>query len=354
MKDITEIDKNFKLQTSINKQDIKFINALSAPISLHGVFFSDGAFRRMPEDVAKSVSGGVYALHTNCAGGRVRFKTDSPYVAIVCKMGDVGRMPHFALTGSAGFDLYEREADGEVYVASFIPNINSENGYEQVIELGERRTRELTINFPLYSGVKELYVGISESSKLETASNYAIENPVIFYGSSITQGGCASRPGNSYQAVLSRRFDFDYINLGFSGNAKAEDAIIEYISGLDMSLFVYDYDHNAPSEEHLALTHEKMFLRIRESHPDLPIIMMNRPKIRLTPTERSRHKIIETTYNNAMARGDKNVYFISGEKLMDLAGNDGTVDNCHPNDLGFASMAKAIGDLIKQENLLGC
>jgi len=352
MRDISEIDKNFKLQTSIDKKDIRFVNVLDTPMSLHGVFYENGAFRRMPESVAKSVSEGVYYLHTNCAGGRVRFKTDSPYVAVVCKMGAIGRMPHFALTGSAGFDLYERESESEVYIASFIPNFVGENGYERVVELGERRLRELTVNFPLYSDVKEMYIGISETAVLKKASAYTFEKPVVFYGSSITQGGCASRPGNSYQAALSRRFDFDYINLGFSGNAKAEDEMIEYIKGLDMSLFVYDYDHNAPSLEHLARTHEKMFLRIRESHPDLPIIMMNRPKIRLTEEEKQRHKIIETTYNNAVAKGDKNIYFISGDRLMEMAGCDGTVDNCHPNDLGFASMARAVGNLIECENLL--
>ena len=352
MRDIAEIDKNFKLQTSIDKKDIRFISALCEPISLHGVFYENGAFRRMPEAVAKSVSDGVYCLHTNTAGGRVRFKTDSPYVALVCKMGAIGRMPHFALTGSAGFDLYEKEADGEVYIASFIPNFIGENGYERVVELGSKRLRELTVNFPLYSDVKELYIGISEDAILERASDYAIDKPVVFYGSSITQGGCASRPGNSYQAALSRRFDFDYINLGFSGNAKAEDEIIEYIKGLDMSLLVYDYDHNAPTLEHLEHTHEKMFLAIREANPTLPIIMMNRPKIRLTDEEKKRHKIIATTYNNAIERGDKNVYFLSGYELMALAQNDGTVDNCHPNDLGFFSMARALGDLIEHENIL--
>lgn len=352
MRDITEIDKNFKLQTGIDKKDIRFINALSEPIKLYGVFYENGAFRRMPESVAKSVSDGVTCLHTNCAGGRVRFKTDSPYVAVVCKMGAIGRMPHFALTGSAGFDLYEKESDGEIYVASFIPNFVGENGFERVVELGEKRLRDLTVNFPLYSDVKELYIGISEDSFLESPNEYKTEKPVVFYGSSITQGGCASRPGNSYQAVLSRRFDFDYINLGFSGNAKAEDEMAEYISGLDMSLFVFDYDHNAPSLDHLARTHEKMFLKIRESHPDMPIIIMPRPKFRPTEEEKQRHKIVEATYNNAVAKGDKNVYFISGFELMNMAKNDGTVDNCHPNDLGFASMAKAIGDLIEHENLL--
>ena len=173
----------------------------------------------------------------------------------------------------------------------------------------------------------------------------------MYYGSSITQGGCASRPGMSYQAIVSRRFDYDYINLGFSGNAKAEDTIIDYIKNLDMSIFIYDYDHNAPTVEHLANTHEKMFKAIREAHPNLPIIMMSRPKFKLTDLEEQRLEIIKTTYNNAIASGDKNVYLITGKELTALCGNEGTVDNCHPTDFGFASMAKAVGDVIEKIKL---
>ena len=155
----------------------------------------------------------------------------------------------------------------------------------------------------------------------------------------------------SYQAIISRRFDYDYINLGFSGNAKAEDSIADYIKNLDMSLFVYDYDHNAPTVEHLANTHEKMFKAIREKHPLLPIIIMSRPKYYLTDEEKISRNIIETTYNNAVSAGDKNVYFIDGKALTRLCKDSGTVDNCHPTDFGFASMAKALSKVIADINI---
>jgi len=122
----------------------------------------------------------------------------------------------------------------------------------------------------------------------------------------------------------------------------------EYIGNLDMSVFVYDYDHNAPTVEHLLKTHEKMFKIIREKNPDLPIIMMSRPKFSLTQKEELRLDAIKLTYNNAKQNGDKNVYLIDGKTLMSLAENEGTVDNSHPNDLGFASMANALTDVLKQ------
>ena len=115
-----------------------------------------------------------------------------------------------------------------------------------------------------------------------------------------------------------------------------------------MSIFVCDYDYNTPSVEHLKNTHEKMFKAIREKNPDLPIIIMSSPKWILDETWQQRRDIIEQTYKNAISAGDKNVYFLDGKALMALCENNGTVDNCHPTDLGFFSMAKAVGDVIER------
>ena len=342
MFDISKVDNNFKVETQLDKTDIKFYRIDETPFKIYGVFKEDGKYRRMPENVAKSVSSGVHYLHANTAGGRVRFVTDSPYIAINAVMDDLGKMPHFPLTGSVGFDMY---ADN-YYVKTFVPPFYITDGFEGIFEFAEKAEREITINFPLYSNVKDLYIGLQEGSVLKESKPYKNTKPIVYYGSSITQGGCASRPGMSYEAIISNDFNYDYINLGFSGNAKAEDEMIEYIKSLDMSLFVYDYDYNAPSVEHLRNTHEKMFKAIREKHPLLPVIMMSRPKHFLTEEEKIRRCIIETTYNNALSAGDKNVYFIDGAALTELCKDSGTVDNCHPTDFGFASMAKALSKVL--------
>lgn len=338
MQDITKIDKNFDVKTKIDKPGIKFYNCLEAPFSIHGIFYEDGKFRRLPESVAKTVSEGVYSLHANTAGGRVRFRTDSPYVAISAKMSNIGKMSHFALCGSAGFDLYV----GDRFVKSYIPPFDITSGYEGVIELGAAEMRDITLNFPLYSDVNELFVGLDGNAAVCEPLPYKTPKPIVYYGSSITQGGCASRPGTAYQGHVSRHFDADFINLGFSGNAKGEKEISDYIKGLDMSVFVYDYDHNAPSTEYFAQTHERMFSEIREANPDLPIILMSRPNYPVGEVGKERLKIIKRTHENAVSSGDKNVYLIDGQELMRLAGNEGTVDMTHPTDLGFFSMAQAL------------
>lgn len=348
MKQISDIDVNFKVGESLKRQDLQFRCCTEPPFQVYGVFRENGKFRRLPEVVAASVSEGVHALHAHTAGGRVRFATDSNCVAISAEMGSLGKMPHFAFTGSMGFDLY---ADDR-YVKTFVPPCDMTTGYESVIEFETKEFREITINFPLYSEVKELYIGLPENADVKAASPYRNEKPVVYYGSSITQGGCASRPGMSYQSMISRRFHCDYVNLGFSGSAKAEEEIVAYLEQLEMSLFVYDYDHNAPTVEHLQNTHETMFQAIRKTHPDIPIILMSRPKFQLNEEETERRRIIETTYQHAVLAGDDHVYFLDGEALTELCGNEGTVDGCHPTDFGFASMAKTLGDVMEQNQLM--
>lgn len=352
MSRVEDADKNLKVETKIEQEGLKFYNALSEPFKIYGIYMEDGKFRRLPEKVAESVSNGVWILHANTAGGRVRFRTNSPYVAINVKMGEIGKMPHFPLAGSAGFDVYRNDGNGEEYVRTLMPPFNIESGYESLISFDDEVMRDVTINFPLYSEVKELYIGLDENAVVEAPTPYIDKKPMVYYGSSITQGGCASRPGNCYQGYICRTFNCDYINLGFSGNAKAEDEMIDYIKKLDMSIFVYDYDHNAPSVEHLKNTHEKMFKAIREAHPDIPIILMSAPIWNPSGDWKDRRDIVEQTYRNALAAGDKNVYFVDGKALMSLCENNGTVDNCHPTDLGFYSMARVLAFVIEKYGIM--
>ncbi|MBR2405810.1 MAG: hypothetical protein IKB04_02000 [Clostridia bacterium] len=343
---IEEIDANFKTNTTIGKADVKFYNVQDEPFAVYGVFYENGQYRRLPEEVARATSEGVYELHNHTAGGRVRFRTNSTYVAMHMETPCPGRMAHFAFSGSAGLDLYETIDGKERYIRTFVPPLEEISAYEGVIELGEGM-HEITVHFPLYSQVSALYIGVSETAVLEAPTPYIEAAPIVYYGSSITQGGCASRPGNAYQNILTRWLNRDHVNLGFSGSAKGEEVMAEYIAGLNMSLFVYDYDHNAPTVQHLEETHERMFRTIRAAHPTMPIVMMTRPKVYLNEEEKQRLEVVKKTYRTAKLAGDENVYFVPGPSLMEWAENEGTVDNCHPNDLGFMSIAKALYPLLQ-------
>lgn len=255
--ELSEIDKNLKVSGKIEREDILWHEITEENFSVFGLY-SQGIyneyppkFMRMPENIAAEINDGVEGLNYNTAGGRLRFMTDSSYVAIRhgCSPTNFSHMP---LTGTTSFDVYVTENGSSKFKGCFVaPFSCNQFVYESEKNFGERKLRDITINFPLYSNVNSLKIGLSKDSSIKKSPDYKIKTPVVFYGSSITQGACSCRAGNTYQGFLSRRFDFDYVNLGFSGSAKGEPKMAEYISGLKMSAFVYDYDHNAPDIDYL-------------------------------------------------------------------------------------------------------
>ena len=340
---IEEADGNFAVKVPDGKTAV-FFDVFRPPFTIHGLMHDKNGFYRIPFDVASEVNDGVRGLNLHTAGGRVRFCTDANSIVLRAKMRAVSKMPHFALTGSAGFDLY---SDG-VYKGTFVPPMDIKDSYCSELYLGEGGMREITVHFPLYSGVKKLELGFPSGSRIGKAPSYAIPLPVVYYGSSITQGGCASRPGNAYQNIISRLLSCDHINLGFSGSARGETIMAEYISGLEMYAFVLDYDHNAPTPEHLEATHCAFFSTIRAKNPTLPVIMLSRPQPNPNKEEILRRNIVKLTYETAVQNGDKNIYFVDGTEILKIFGGDsGTVDGCHPNDLGFYCMAKALEPVLK-------
>ena len=370
MSGIEKIDKNLAVTGTIEGEVLQFYNVKMSPFTVYGLLpcGEKEVFRRMPEEVAKNTNEGVLQLHTNTSGGRVRFSTDSEKIAIRAFMPGRCLMPHMPFLGSSGFDLYEaEESEGNEgseetsvkwsYRGSFIPPTKRKESYEAIIRLGSKRKRDLMIHFPLYDNVADLWIGLEEDALLQEGGKYRPIKPVLYYGSSITQGGCASRPGNAYPAVISRNLNCDFVDLGFSGSGRGDISCAEYIAEQPMSVFVMDYDYNAPTPEHLEATHEPFFKAVREKNPDLPIILVSRtdpPRTALVAENtKKRLEIIKRTYENALCKGDENVYLVDGGsifkscEILGIAADSCTVDGVHPNDLGFACMAKVLGETVK-------
>lgn len=321
-------------------------------------------FCRVPKSLAEQCDRkeNMLTLYPHTAGGRVRFVTDSEYVAIRCKLRTpLYTAPHMPATGTAGFDLYITEEDG---TSHFFKNFTPPFWHGQEFKdhyrscgtnFEDRRLRDITVNFPLYNGVESLEIGIHGEAVLKKARAYRLDKPVVFYGSSVTQGGCASRPGTCYPAKVARALNLDHINLGFSDSAKGDKVMAEYIASLPMSAFVYDYDHNASTPEWLADTHYPFYEIIRKANPDLPIICMSRPAMgthdwpgRFEEAER-RREIIRDTIRRAKENGDNNIYFVDGANMFGAEyPGDCLVDGSHPNDLGFHYMAQAVIPVLKE------
>ena len=190
----------------------------------------------------------------------------------------------------------------------------------------------------------------AENAVLGAGLKYLNRKPIIIYGSSIVHGTAATRPGLIYTNILSRYLNMDVVNLGFSGNAKAEDAVMDYIAAQDMLLFVLDYDHNAPNPEYLRSTHYKAYAKVRAAHPDMPIIMVTRPNVATNGASAMERKdVVIDTYRAARDAGDSNVYYVDGESFfLGKYENECTMDGVHPNDLGFTLMAEGIESEIRR------
>lgn len=345
----TEVDRNMIVAESIDKPDLKLYDVRCEPFEIYGFYdpYGQPYFRRVPKEVAEATNPGVIKLSKESVGARIRFATDSSYVAIKAVMPVIGRNSHTPLEASAGFDLYEDYPDfGESrFIKSLLPQYKMEGGYEQVQEVGPRKLRYFTLNFPVHSCVKDLYIGLQEDAALLPGLKYRNKRPVVVYGSSIVHGTGATRPGLVYTNILSRRMNLDVSNFGFSGNAKGEDAIVDFLAGLDMSIFICDYDHNSPNVEHLRATHRRMYERFREKQPKTPYIMISRPNVATyrVSDPYGRRDVIVDTFRYARENGDRNVWYIDGESFfLGKTENDCTIDTVHPNDLGYSLMADGI------------
>ena len=356
--ELTKIDTNFA-SVGADGLELDWYSSHDSRFSVHGVYYDEkfGLYRRLSDEVALASNPNILSLIKMTAGGRLRFVTDSKNLTIKAVLPGFKPMPHMPITGSHGFGLY---ADG-VFCNRFSPvfkdfsHLTGNDAFGESLCFEEKKVisstsqkRLMELYFPLYGGVRELWIGLDAGSVVERAPAYKYQKPMLFYGSSITQGGCVSRPGNDYIAILSRRLNADYINLGFSGSGNGEDAMIEYITSVDASLYAFDYNMYANKKDRVLPPHYSIYERIRKAHPEAGIFMYDKPGCDYEPYP-EREKLIYESYLKAKETGDNHVYYLSPWELFGEGDRDACmVDVSHPNDFGAWRMAYAMYPIVKQ------
>ena len=352
---IDKIDPNFK-QEKLDQANAKRCYTIPCEkFDLYGVYFDENIrqFVRMDQDVAKNVSDGVSILSRNTSGGRLRFKTDSSVIGISVSYHQLEIMPHMPLTGSAGFALLEKLGNTYQTVSVFGPSADESTGYTREVRIDAEGIHEYILFFPLYHPVNELKIYLDASATVYEAEKYRDIAPILYYGASIDQGGCASRPDCSYTAMLSKWNNIDFVNLGFSGNCKGEPLMADYLTGIDCSLFFMAYDGNAPTVEYLEATHFAFYQRYRQVQKNVPVVFLSVPCFDKMPCAEQRRAVVYQSYVKARQQGDENVYFVDGEKMYGEKDRDiCTVEGVHPNDLGFYRIAEQIQKLYGEIGLL--
>ncbi len=308
-------------------------------------------YDRLPAKAEGVVRGAVWNLSRHSAGMCVDFETDA--TTITAKWSLLSRnlsMPHMPATGVSGIDLYAQE-DGKWYwLAVGMPRGQTNQAtLVSGIKPGKRRYR---IYLPLYNGTESLAIGINQAAQFKLIKPRA-DKPLLFYGTSITHGACASRPGMPHPAILGRWFDKPVINLGFSGNGKMEKEVAALLGELDPCLYVIDClpNMNGP----LVAQRAAPLVRIlRKARPTTPILLVEDRSFtnaRFLPARQQHHAASRAALKNAFAtlqkEGVKDLHCLEG---ADLLGNDGeaATDGSHPNDLGFMRQAKVMAGVLKK------
>jgi hypothetical protein len=312
---------------------------------------TESPFDRLPARALSLVTDSVRGLSKQSAGMAIRFKTDSGILRVRWSLGDPAYvMTHMAATGTSGLDLYVKLADGQwAYAGTGRPDGGQDNE-ATFFEDRPKAERTYLLNLPLFNRVTALSLGVAAGSSFETVRN-AAGRSIVFYGTSITHGGCASRPGMTYPAIIGRALDCETVNLGFSGSARMEPEICDLLAELDPDVFVIDALPNMGSDP---ITERTLYLvrAIRKSRPSTPIILVGNityQKGRAFGSdgnhERGLNAQLRAAYDQLRAEGVGKLHYLPGADLLGTDG-EGTVDGAHPTDLGFSRMAQVIGSAV--------
>lgn len=319
-------------------------------LGLEGRAWTDTAapFDRLPARAEKLVREPVWRLSRDSSGMCVRFVTDATKIVARWTLTSPDlAMVHMPATGVSGLDLYVRDDDGAWRWVAIGRPTKVDNA-AALVENIPAKSREWLLYLPLYNGVKNVEIGLPPDATLSRCEprSAARQRPILFYGTSITHGACASRPGMTHVAQVGRRLEWPVVNLGFSGNGRMEPELAELLSELDPAVYVLDCLPNIDAEQ-VTERVEPFVRRLRAARPDTPILLVedrNYPDGFLLQRRRERNAGSQAALRAAFARlqadGVAGLYYLEGARLLGPDGDD-TVDGSHPTDLGFTRQADA-------------
>ena len=332
---------------------LKYVNATNFELIGKGFIDPQNLYGRLPAILNGKTRPPVWSLSKNCSGLAIRFRTNSPVIAAKWELtGDVV-MNHFAPSGIKGLDLYCLKNGKWQFVNSARPSGKITTAIIMDHMMGN--DMEYMLYLPLYDGLANLEIGIKSTAVIDhpLIDSPRKEKPVVFYGTSITQGGCASRAGMSYPNQLSRMLDRQIINLGFSGNGQLDLEIAEFMADIDASCFVMDCLPNVTTVQ-MKEKYARFLEIIREKRPAVPILLVETilfPHMYFDQTInsllREKNATLQKIYAGQKKKHDQNIYYQKGDQLI---GNDseGTVDGIHLTDLGFLRMSQNLYPVIRK------
>lgn len=311
-------------------------------------------YDRLPQSLQDTLRKQLWDLGRNSAGMAIRFRTNSTTIKAKWEVLNRFSMSHMTNIGVRGVDLYSYDEGKWYFVGSGFPT-KKESEYLLIKDM-PKKEREFMLYLPLYDGLVSLSIGIDSLATIEQPQLQLPlrERPLVFYGTSILQGGCANRPGMAHTNILSRWLGRECINLGFSGNARLDVEIAEVIANIENpSVIVLDFLPNVTIPQ-LKEKFHTFYGIIRKAHPDTPILLVENPPFpngrfnaEILDHYSTENEIYKGFYKQLRKDGDKKVYYFPGKGMI---GEDGeaTVDGSHFTDLGFMRYAEKLYPVLKK------
>jgi len=352
--DIAELDRNLQSRVSDDIGILWHCPTLT-PFRLCGFYWfaQDGVFRRLPQKSAWKLSQNVDTLADCTAGGQVRFRTDSCRILIRAHTDESKSNSAMAEAGRTGFDLYCGMPGQELFWnATAAPCLAGEFTCE-LFHVQERKWRDFVLNFPLYNRVYRMELGLEAAAGLKAPYRWSDPRKIVIYGTSITQGGCASRPGMAFTNILSRRLNIEFLNFGFSGNGHTLPEHAHLIASIENpALFIIDSEANCISAELFRERLPKFIDIIRKRHGKVPILVVSKisygPRYALEIPAREQKLVQINCVKEIRSAGDKHIHFLDGSDFLGKDYSECSVDGAHPNDLGFYRMAEAFEPALRK------
>jgi hypothetical protein len=308
-------------------------------------------FDRLPASAEKSVTPAVWSLSRDSSGMMVRFKTDATAISVHYKLSkDRLAQPHMPATGVSGVDLYARDTDGKWKWVMVTKPATQEVKAEIIKDLAPGE-REYAAYLPLYNSVEFMSIGVAKGSKFEELAPR--EKPVVFYGTSITHGACASRPGMVHTGILGRKLDMPVVNLGFSGNGRMDKAVGDYLVQVDAAAYVIDCLPNMGPAD-VAAKCVPLVKQLRAAKPETPIVLVEDRRNTndwILPARNKHHTdnhaALKAAYETLLKDGVKNLSYIPGDSLYGTD-TEGATDASHASDLGFMRQAEIFEPVLRK------
>ena len=330
----------------------RFVDAAAFPLLGKATEQTLSRYERLPDSCQTVSLEKLWLLGRNSAGLAIRFRSNSTQIAARWETRNNFRMNHMTPTGICGLDLYCLDGDhwhfagsgrptGKLTTATIVRNMTPE-------------MREYLLFLPLYDGPISLEIGVDTEALIEQpqVNLPRREKPILFYGTSIMQGGCATRPGMAHTNILERRLQRECINLGFSGSAHLDMEIADLIASVDAALYILDFVPNATVEE-MDERAVKFISKVRAAHPDAPILLVEDPRFthiwldqKMAEEVRSRNAKVREVYELLKKQGDRNLYFLTSERHIGTD-DEACVDGIHFTDLGFMRYADVLQPIIE-------